>query len=184
MQRDAVEFLGPEIVSPHYESFFHSRKWGLSFIAGFGVLQIVANSKDLPHFAASVMPAYLFWSLTFYFFLEAKSSLIKPLLFQFHTQICEHEKMMVLSYWNDNMREFLQRRISQAKEQIDYYNVHEDYYSIKAESINRVGTSKTVPRHRASQPAQPHTAQSSPSSPDRRADGNRQPALPHQQHHQ
>ena len=142
-------------------------------MAGFGALQIIANSKDLPHFAASMMPPYMFWSLTFYFFLEAKSSLIKPLLFQFHSQICEHEKMMVLSYWNDNMREFLQKRINQAKEQLDYYNVHEDYYSIKAESINRVLFALLVSCHRAGQPA-PSRAEPRPAHPSNRsANGSR-----------
>lgn len=136
--RDAQAFLGPEIVSPHYENFFHSRRWGLSFLAGFGVLQLLANSRDIQHFAVSATAPYLFWTFTFYFFLETKYSLLKPLLFRFHNEIIDHETSLLMADWNDSMREFLQKRMDEAKEQLEYYNVHQDYYSIKSESINRV----------------------------------------------
>jgi hypothetical protein len=129
--------VGPEMVSPHYENFAMSRKWALTLWGGLAALMYVANHRDFHHFAASNYITYFFWIFTFYFFLEGRKSLIKPLLFRFHTLICSHELNLCLNYWNDNMRDFLNKRLDQAKEQIEYYNVHEDYHSMKAESINR-----------------------------------------------
>lgn len=137
LQRGMQEWLGPEIVSPHYENFAMSRKWAIGFWASMISLTIVLDTPDFHLLASNLFIPVAFWIITMYFFLEGRKSLMKPLLFTFHEDIISHEYKLMDSYWNDNMREFLNERISKAREQIEYYDIHEDYYKVKSESINR-----------------------------------------------
>lgn len=136
-RRSFFELVGPQTVSPHYENFAMSRKWALTFWGGMGALTAFANLKDFHHFAATAIMPFFLYIWLFYWFLEGRKSIIKPLLFRFHTMINDHEMKLSMAYWNDSMREFLLARMDAAKEQIDYFSVHQDYHSIKAESINR-----------------------------------------------
>lgn len=137
MSRDILSAVGPELVSPHYENFSMSRKWALFFWTGIFGISYVANRPDIHHMAASAIIPFVFWTSAFYFFLEGRKSTIKPFLYRFHCNIVQHEINLMMTHWNDNMREYLNEKLDQAREQIEYYSVHEDYHAIKAESVNR-----------------------------------------------
>jgi len=131
------DLVGPEMISPHYENFAMSRKWAITYWVGYFAILQFAQDKDFHHFAASLWVPFNFWLITWYFWLEGRKSMLKPFSHRFHMQIVDHETKLMLSYWNDGMREYLNSKLDKAREQIEYYSVHEDYHSIKAESINR-----------------------------------------------
>ena len=137
VQRSWAEFVGPEMVSAHYENFAMSRKYAIAMWGGLAAMTYFSTHRDFHMFAAGLFVPYFFWFGVFYFALEAKKSLIKPFQTTFYSRIAQHEFCTMLSYFNDHMRVFVQDRLAEANEQIDYYSVHTDYHSIKAESINR-----------------------------------------------
>lgn len=136
-QRILQEAVGPEIVSPHYENFLMSRKWAIFTVVGVVTLGFFATHRDFHHFAASQFIPFWSWICFFYFFLEGRKSILKPLHGRFHSLIVDHEVKLFYSYWTENMRQQILSRINVAKEQIEYFSVHDDYHSVKAESINR-----------------------------------------------
>lgn len=135
--RSYLRLVGPEAVSAHYENFAMARKYALTMWGGLFVMVYISTHKDFSHLASSLIIPYFFWFGLFYFALEGKKSFIKPFQTEFYLRVARHELTTMISYWNDNMREFIQKRQAIAQEQIDYYTVHTDYHSIKAESINR-----------------------------------------------
>lgn len=92
--------IGPEQVSPHYENFMMSRKYALTFWGGTFFLVFCVNMTDL-HWMARAM---LFpWIVSFgylYFFLEARKSLVKPLLSRFYKRIMMNEVCNLETYYH------------------------------------------------------------------------------------
>jgi len=132
-----MDFVGPEQVSPHYENFVMSRKWALFLSGGFVTLNVLGNVVDLHWIMASAVIPFFYWMMTSYWTIEGRSSLVMPLLNRFYYKLAEYEMELLKTYWVDNAREQVRANMAEATEQMDYYQVHTSYDSIKAESINR-----------------------------------------------
>ena len=61
-----------------------------------------------------------------------------PLLNRFYYRLAQYEIGLLQTYWVDNTREVIRANQAEAREQMDFYQVHSSYDEIKAESINRV----------------------------------------------
>ena len=71
------DFVGPEMVSPHYENFLVARKYLLMNIFGFILISAAAETIDLSWIAKSSLLPFYFWAIYTYFFLEGRKSLFK-----------------------------------------------------------------------------------------------------------
>jgi len=72
------DFIGPEQVSPHYESFLASRKWAIGFWTTCLTLGYIGNSLDFHWVARSCIIPFVFWTTQFYWILEGRKHLVKP----------------------------------------------------------------------------------------------------------
>ena len=71
------EFVGPEQVSPHYESFLFSRKWAIGFwTVGFS-LSFIAKTVDFHWIAKSAILPWAFWISLWYWTFEGRKSILK-----------------------------------------------------------------------------------------------------------
>lgn len=131
------EFVGPEQVSPHYESFLASRKWAIGFWATCFGLSYVSTTLDFHWVAKSCIVPFVFYGTTFYWVLEGRKHIIKPLFNRWYRLLALHDMKNIGSYWKDQMRINVGQNMHHAREQMDYYLLHRNYNTIKAESINR-----------------------------------------------
>lgn len=134
-----MDFVGPEQVSPHYENFAMSRKWAIFMSGGFIGLNVLGSVVDLHWIMASAIIPFFYWMFTSYWTLEGRSSLVMPLLNRFYFKLAKYEMSLLQTYWVDNTREKIRANLAEAREQMDFYQVHSSYDEIKSESINRVG---------------------------------------------
>jgi hypothetical protein len=115
-----------------------SRKWALFMSGGFIGLNVLGGVVDLHWIMASAVIPFLYWMFTSYWTLEGRSSLVMPLLNRFYFKLAKYEMELLQTYWVDNTRETIRGNQAEAKEQMDFFQVHSSYDQIKAESINRV----------------------------------------------
>jgi hypothetical protein len=131
------EFVGPEQVSPHYESFLASRKWAIGFWASCLSLSYIGASLDFHWVARSMIIPFVFWTSTFYWIFEGRKHIVKPLFSRWYRSLAYHDIRNFQSYYQDNARLEIKKNINNAKEQMDYFLLHKRFNAIKAESINR-----------------------------------------------
>lgn len=131
------EFVGPEQVSPHYESFLASRKWALGFWGTSLTLAYVGSTVDFHWVARSCIIPFTFYATSFYWILEGRKHIIKPLFSRWYRTLAFHDLSNFQVYYKDMMRINVKKQIATAREQMDYYMVHKNFNAVKAESINR-----------------------------------------------
>lgn len=131
------EFVGPEQVSPHYESFLASRKWAIGFWTTLVGLSFVAGTVDLHWVAKSTIIPFTFWMTSFYWTFEGRKSIVKPMYHRWYRALSHHDINQFHAYYKDTMRVKVRQQVEVAREQMDYYLLHQDFKKVKAESINR-----------------------------------------------
>lgn len=114
-----------------------SRKWAIFLSGGFIGLNVLGNIVDLHWVFASAIIPFFYWMFTSYWTLEGRSSLVMPLLNRFYFKLANYEMGLLQTYWVDNTREIIRGNMAEAREQMDFYQVHSSYDEIKADSINR-----------------------------------------------
>jgi len=130
------DFVGPEIVSPHYENFLTSRKYLMAWWAGILAINFGVATIDLQWIAKSSYVPFIFWFQIMYFYIEAKKSYFKPLLVRFYRRASANEVYNFEVYYHENIETKLQQMIRVAKTQLDYWDIHSSYKEVKANSIN------------------------------------------------
>lgn len=131
------EFVGPEQVSPHYESFLASRKWAIGFWTTCLALAFVGNSVDMHWVAKSSMIPFVYYTTLFYWTFEGRKSIMKPFYTRWYRTLAFNDFSNMQTYYKDIGRLAVKERISVAREQMDYYIMHGNFNQVKAESINR-----------------------------------------------
>jgi len=129
------DFMGPEQVSPHYENFMMSRKYALTFWGGLGVLIFMMTTADLHWMARSLIFPWTIYFFYLYWFLEGRKSLVKPLLGLFYRRIFNNEVKNLETYYNENIETKVRSMMAIAKGQLEYKTVHNDYKSVRNNSI-------------------------------------------------
>lgn len=128
--------VGPEQVSPHYENFLVSRKFAMGWLGGAFALGIGASTVDLHWIAKSSFLPFMFWMQMMYFYLEGRKSFFKPLLVRFYRRVASNEIYNFEVYYHENIEVRIRELLRVAKHQLEYYEVHQNFQEIKAESIN------------------------------------------------
>lgn len=129
------DLVGPEQVSPHYENFMMARKWAIGLWVGLGVLSFGANSADLHWIAKNSFIPFMYWMMVMYFYLEGRKSFFKPLLMRFYRKIAENECRNFDIYYHENVEQRVRELIRTSKSQLEYFQIHQEYSSVKADSI-------------------------------------------------
>jgi len=80
---------------------------------------------------------FVFWTTTFYWILEGRKHIVKPLFNRWYRNLAFHDIRNFEAYYSDTTRISIKKRINEAKEQMDYYLLHKSFNAVKAESINR-----------------------------------------------
>jgi hypothetical protein len=130
------DFVGPELVSPHYENFLTSRKYLMAFWAGLLLINFGIATVDLQWIAKSSYIPFIFWFQIMYFYIEAKKSFFKPLLARFYRRASANEVFNFEVYYHENIETKLQEMTRIAKGQLDYWDLHSSFRDVKANSIN------------------------------------------------
>ncbi|KAL4504177.1 hypothetical protein ABPG72_021015 [Tetrahymena utriculariae] len=130
------DFIGPEQVSPHYESFAMSRKFLLTFWGGFFVLNFGMATVDLNWIMKSTYIPWIFWFQLMYFFVEGKNSMFKPLLQRFYRRAAANEIFTMEAFYHENIENKLRNLMRITKGQLEYWDIHTSYSEIRADSIN------------------------------------------------
>lgn len=129
-----MEAMGPEPVSPHYESLFLSRRFPI--VAGIAcyVMQILEDLNPGSFYGKSVTFNFYTMMLLGVGILESRYLLMKlpgPKLTWFYDAYHQLEFMQLMNNWYDTLEEAVRVFTSKSKEQIDYYLVHQEYVHVK-----------------------------------------------------
>lgn len=124
-------------MSPHYESFLASRKWAIGFWATSISLAYVGSSVDFHWVARSCIIPFTFYATSFYWILEGRKHIVKPLFSRWYRTLAHHDLSNFQAYYKDMMRLNVKKNLETAREQMDYFMVHRNFNAVKAESINR-----------------------------------------------
>lgn len=133
-----VDFVGPEQVSPHYENFGMARKDALTFWVGYFALTYIANTPDISFYAQSALPAWMFFFTWMYFWLEAKKALFMPILNRFYRKIYGMEMRNLEVYYAENIEVRVRNLMANARSQIDFKALHNDYLIVRNNTILNV----------------------------------------------
>lgn len=129
------EVTGPEQVSPHYEHFSFARRHALTFWAGFLLLRFVGTTEDIFMFAQSSTQAWVFLFSYMYFYTEGKKYFLMPMLTRFYSKISIMELMNLETYYQENVEARCRNLMALAKSQIEYKTVHNEYISVRNNSL-------------------------------------------------
>lgn len=132
------DVVGPEQVSPHYESFGVSRKWALLTIGGYMGMNYMGQVIDLHWVFQSMLIPFISYLTIIYWNVEGKKSYFMPIQYEWYNKLSHHEMDLLHAFWPDQVREKIRQNQRVAREQMEYYEVHTDFNDIKAESVNRV----------------------------------------------
>ena len=132
------EVTGPEQVSPHYEHFSFARRHALTFWAGFLLLRFVGTTEDIFMFAQSSTQAWVFLFSYMYFYTEGKKYFLMPMLTRFYSKISIMELMNLETYYQENVEARCRNLMALAKSQIEYKTVHNEYISVRNNSLLNV----------------------------------------------
>ena len=132
------ELLGPEQVSPHYENFGMSRKVFLTFVGVCGVTSILKMPGDMSYALDSALPPFAFYFGLLYVFMEGRKSILLPLLNRFYSHANFNEELNILSNFQEDMYSVFRERETFAREQLEYYDLHKEFKTIKNEAVHKL----------------------------------------------
>ena len=135
------EMIGSEQVSPHYENFGMARQEALIFWAGLFILRYISITPDFHFFANAASTGWIFTFGYLYFWTEGKRSFAMPILNRFYRKISSMEMDNLETYYSENVEGKVRELMNIAKSQIEYKLVHNDYLSIRNDTILNVSYS-------------------------------------------
>lgn len=71
-----------------------------------------------------------------------KINIDRPLFSRWYRTLAHHDLSNFQAYYKDMMRLNVKKNLETAREQMDYFMVHRNFNAVKAESINRVTSTK------------------------------------------
>lgn len=133
------DFIGPEQVSPHYESLSRSRR-GLIFLAAYiGTITTVARMGGWDHNdwirGLVFHHEYLIALYIGYAEIRHFTWLPGPKFTVFYDVFSKYEAMQLASQWNDTAEELSTQFYQNSKNQVDYMNIHNEYRFVKKRSL-------------------------------------------------
>ena len=138
LQRDALDLIGSEPVSPHYENFGMSRKVLFTFAAASGTVSILSLPGNLGVALEGAFSPMVGFFMLLYIYMEGKKSTVVPLLNRFYLNCAANELDNLFRNFQEDMHEVYRRRESQAREQLEYFDLHKEFRAIKREAIQKL----------------------------------------------
>lgn len=89
-------------------------------------------------FAQSSTQAWVFLFSYLYFYTEGKKYFLMPMLTRFYTKISIMELNNLETYYQENVEARCRNLMALAKSQIEYKSVHNDYISVRNNSLLNV----------------------------------------------
>jgi hypothetical protein len=86
-------------------------------------------------FAQSSTQAWLFMFSYLYFYTEGKKYFLMPMLTRFYSKISIMELTNLETYYQENVEARCRNLMALAKSQIEYKSVHNDYISVRNNSL-------------------------------------------------
>jgi len=71
-----------------------------------------------------------------YFYIEGRKSFLKPLLVRFYRRAAANEMHTLETFYHENIENKLRELLRITKGQLDYWDIHNNFREVKAESIN------------------------------------------------
>lgn len=133
------DLVGPEQVSPHYESLSRSRR-GLLFVFGyFGAITSISRLGGWDHNewirGLIFHHEYLIALYVGYAELRHFTWLPGPKFTVFYDVYSRYEMMQLGSQWNDTAEELSTQFFQKSKTQVDYMKIHNEYKFIKKRAM-------------------------------------------------
>ena len=147
------EAVGPEQVSPHYETLSRSRR-GLIFL--FFYLGSIRTISQMGGWAHNEWIRGMLWHheflLAFYLALAELrhfSFVVGPKVTVFYNVYSRYEFMQFANMWQDTTEEVQHAHLKETKEQVEYLRIHAEYEYIKKRSMVNFLTNErlNVERH-------------------------------------
>lgn len=129
------DFIGPEQVSPHYESFAASRRVLLTTLFGYCSLTFLAKYNDLAWAIRSTLPAFIFYYLFWYALWEGRKFVFLPLQMDWYAQLIELEKDLLLSNAAEDLSLKNKECVEEALEQLEFMDLHNEFQWVKENAI-------------------------------------------------
>lgn len=95
----------------------------------------MAGTEDIFMFAESATGAWCFLFSYMYFYTEGKKYFLMPMLGRFYTKIATMEMQNLDTYYQENVESRVRNLMAVAKAQLEYKLVHNDYMSIRNNSL-------------------------------------------------
>jgi hypothetical protein len=127
--------MGAEQVSPHYENFGMARRDALTFWAGYFLMGFISFTPDFHYFAQASLGAWIFAFSYLYFWTEGKKAVSMPILNRFYRKITVMEMTNLEVYYAENIEVRIRNLMANAKSQIDFKTLHNDYLSVRNNTI-------------------------------------------------
>ena len=140
--------VGPEQVSPHYESLSKSRK-GLIFLFGY-VASITSISKLGGWSHNEWIRGMIFhheFILCFYLaMIDTRhfTYVVGPKFSNWYNTYTQYELAQMLSTWNDTTEELQQQHLVGTKQQIEYVGINEEYDFVKKNALTNFLTNQRL----------------------------------------
>lgn len=115
-----------------------ARKDALTFWAGYFVMAFVAFTPDFQYFAQASLGAWIFAFSYLYFWTEGKKAVAMPILNRFYRKITQMEMANLETYYAENVEVRVRNLMAVAKSQIDYKALHNDYLTVRNNTILNV----------------------------------------------
>ncbi|CAI2371146.1 unnamed protein product [Moneuplotes crassus] len=133
------DLVGPEQVSPHYESLSRSRRGLIFLFAYFGTITTLSRLGGWDHNdwirGLIFHHEYLIALYVGYAELRHFTWLPGPKFTIFYDVFSKYETMQLANQWNDTAEELSVQFYQSTKNQIDYFNIHNEYRFVKKRSM-------------------------------------------------
>uniref|UniRef100_A0A7S3P0L1 Uncharacterized protein n=1 Tax=Euplotes crassus TaxID=5936 RepID=A0A7S3P0L1_EUPCR len=133
------DLVGPEQVSPHYESLSRSRRGLIFLFAYFGTITTLSRLGGWDHNdwirGLIFHHEYLIALYVGYAELRHFTWLPGPKFTIFYDVFSKYETMQLANQWNDTAEELSTQFYQNTKRQIDYFSIHNEYKFVKKRSM-------------------------------------------------
>lgn len=133
------DLVGPEQVSPHYESLSRSRRGLIFLFAYFGTITSISRLGGWDHNewirGLIFHHEYLIALYVGYAELRHFTWLPGPKFSIFYDVFSKYEGMQLASQWNDTAEELSTQFFQHSKKQVDYMGIHNEYRFVKKRSM-------------------------------------------------
>lgn len=130
-----TELVGPEQVSMHYENFWTSRRYILTFFGAMAFCNYCYKIQDLNWVLWSTMNGLPMYFMFFVYYYELPKYQFFPILNTFYEQTIWNELKMMHAAFPEEVQDVVNKNMKEALDQFDYLLLHKKFNSVKQQVI-------------------------------------------------